>query len=112
MSDDVRTGNVGDVIARDVTIRQGGARSVAADKVVIRMASYQAGAGSVGQQLAQAGDVGSLDASTAVFRSGLLTSTISGLSDQRSTPSPRNCMLSHMSCIRSERSGKAPGSLA
>jgi hypothetical protein len=44
-----------------------------ADKVVIRMASYQAGAGSVGQQLAQAGDVGSLDASTAVFRSGLLT---------------------------------------
>jgi hypothetical protein len=36
VSDDVRTGNVGDVIARDVTIRQGGARSVAADNVVIR----------------------------------------------------------------------------
>ncbi len=44
-----------------------------ADKVVIRMASYQAGSGSLGGQLAQAGDAGSLDASTGVFHSGLLT---------------------------------------
>ena len=44
-----------------------------ADKVVIRMASYQAGAASLGGQIAQAGDVGSLDASAGVFRSGLLT---------------------------------------
>jgi hypothetical protein len=44
-----------------------------ADKVVIRMSSYQAGSGSLGGQLDEASDVGKLDASTQVFRSGLLT---------------------------------------
>ena len=44
-----------------------------ADKVVIRMASYQSGSGSLGGQLDEASDVGTLEASTQVFRSGLLT---------------------------------------
>jgi hypothetical protein len=44
-----------------------------ADKVVIRMASYRAGSGTLGGELAQASDVGKLDASTEVFSSGLLT---------------------------------------
>jgi hypothetical protein len=44
-----------------------------ADKVVIRMASYRSASSQLGGQLAQAGDVGTLDASTAVFTSGLLT---------------------------------------
>jgi hypothetical protein len=44
-----------------------------ADKVVIRMASYRSASTKLGGQLAQAGDVGTLDASTAVFTSGLLT---------------------------------------
>jgi hypothetical protein len=44
-----------------------------ADKVVIRMASYQSGSGSLGGQLDEASAVGTLDASTQVFRSGLLT---------------------------------------
>lgn len=44
-----------------------------AGKVVIRMASYQSGSGSLGGQLDEASDVGTLEASTQVFRSGLLT---------------------------------------
>ena len=44
-----------------------------ANKVVIRMASYQSGSGSLGGQLDEASDVGTLDASTQLFRSGLLT---------------------------------------
>jgi hypothetical protein len=44
-----------------------------ADKVVIRMASYRSSSSSLGSQLAEAGDVGTLDAFTAVFTSGLLT---------------------------------------
>jgi hypothetical protein len=43
-----------------------------ADKVVIRMASYRAGSASLGGQLAQAGDVGSLEASAGVLEAGLL----------------------------------------
>jgi hypothetical protein len=43
-----------------------------ADKVVIRMASYRAGSASLGGQLAQAGDVGSLEASAGVLQTGLL----------------------------------------
>jgi hypothetical protein len=44
-----------------------------ADKVVIRMASYESASGKLGSQLDEAGGVGTLDASTQVFRSGLLT---------------------------------------
>jgi hypothetical protein len=44
-----------------------------ADKVVIRMASYRSSSSKLGSQLAEAGDVGTLNASTAVFTSGLLT---------------------------------------
>jgi hypothetical protein len=44
-----------------------------ADKVVIRMASYESASGKLGAQLDEAGGVGTLDASTQVFRSGLLT---------------------------------------
>jgi hypothetical protein len=44
-----------------------------ADKVVIRMASYRSTSSNLGGQLSQASDAGSLDASTAVFTSGLLT---------------------------------------
>ena len=36
MSDDVRSGDVGDVVAHDVTVKQGGARSISADSVAIR----------------------------------------------------------------------------
>lgn len=44
-----------------------------ADKVVIRMASYTAGSGNLGSQLAEAADVGTVDASIGVLHSGLLT---------------------------------------
>ncbi len=44
-----------------------------ADKVVIRMASYESASGKLGGQLDEADGVGTLDASTQVFRSGLLT---------------------------------------
>jgi hypothetical protein len=44
-----------------------------ADKVVIRMASYRSASSNLGGQLSQAGDVSTLDASTGVFTSGLLT---------------------------------------
>jgi hypothetical protein len=44
-----------------------------ADRVVIRMASYRSTPGDLGGLLAQAGKVGSLDASAAEFDSGLLT---------------------------------------
>jgi hypothetical protein len=44
-----------------------------ADKVVIRMASYRSSSTNLGGQLSQAADVGTLDASTALFTSGLLT---------------------------------------
>jgi hypothetical protein len=43
-----------------------------ADKVVIRMASYQSDPGHLGSLLQQAGDVGSLDASVAQLDTGLL----------------------------------------
>jgi hypothetical protein len=44
-----------------------------ADKVVVRMASYRSRSTNLGAQLAQAGDVATLDASVRLFQSGLLT---------------------------------------
>jgi hypothetical protein len=44
-----------------------------ADRVVIRMRSYRSTAGHLGGQLAQAGDVGKLDASAGEVHAGLLT---------------------------------------
>jgi hypothetical protein len=44
-----------------------------ADHVVVRMADYRSGVGSLGSNLAGAADAGSLDASTAVLQAGLLT---------------------------------------
>src|SRR5690349_566448 len=44
-----------------------------ADRVLIRLATYRSGAGHLTSLLDQAGDVGTLDASAAVFRTGLLT---------------------------------------
>jgi hypothetical protein len=44
-----------------------------ADHVVVRMADYRSPVGSLGSNLASAGDVGSLDASAQVLQAGLLT---------------------------------------
>jgi hypothetical protein len=44
-----------------------------ADRVVVRMASYTSNPGNLGSLLAQAGDVGTLDARAAEFNTGLLT---------------------------------------
>ena len=44
-----------------------------ADRVVVRMGRYQAGAGTLGDLLGQTSDVGSVDASAQEFTSGLLT---------------------------------------
>jgi hypothetical protein len=44
-----------------------------ADRVVIRMADYHSGTGSLGSTLAGAGDAGSIDASATVLQTGLLT---------------------------------------
>src|SRR5579875_2709629 len=44
-----------------------------AERVVVRMANYHSSAGTLGSQLAQAGNVGTLDASAGELQAGLLT---------------------------------------
>jgi uncharacterized protein involved in outer membrane biogenesis len=44
-----------------------------ADRVTVRMASYSADTGTLGSSVAQAGDVGTLDASASTVTAGLLT---------------------------------------